>query len=95
MDKIIRLKVLTNEGVAVETEATSVVAPGEKGSFGMLYNHAPLITTLEAGILRWQPLAGGAEQRVNVGSGILEVVKNQVTLLVSSYSPQKQAKLSF
>lgn len=94
MEKKIHLKVLTNEGVALDSEVSDVVAPGEKGSFGMLYNHAALITTLDPGVLRWHTLQG-EERRASVGGGLLEVEHNNVTLLVSHYTPQQVARSNF
>jgi len=77
------LRVLTEAGVAVEDQATSIVAPGEVGYLGMLRNHAPLVTTLQPGILMWQR-ASGEQRRLVVGAGLLEIAKNRCTLLTST-----------
>ena len=75
-----RLRVLTDTGLAIDEPAVSIVAPGEPGYLGILRNHAPLVTTLTAGTLRWTQPDGG--QRVlRLGGGLLEVARNHVTIL--------------
>ena len=82
MAAAIALRVLTQEGLAFEDEAVSVIAPGELGYLGILRNHAPLVTTLKPGKLIWRN-AGGQRRTVLVGSGLLEIAKNRCTLLTS------------
>ena len=84
MAKTVTLRVVTLEGVALEDRATSVVAPGELGYLGVLHNHAPLVTTLKAGKLSWQP-AAGPRRAVMIGDGLMEIAKNRLTILTSSY----------
>lgn len=79
----IRIRIVTNEGEAVADEAVSVRAPGELGSFGVLHNHAPLVSTLVPGTLFWRRPDGQQQARV-VGSGLIEVTHNQVTVLTES-----------
>jgi F-type H+-transporting ATPase subunit epsilon len=83
------LKVLTPKGVALKCAVESVVAPGGVGYLGVLRNHAPLITTIQPGILRWRTASGETDQ-LQVGSGLMEVVHNQVTLLVSEAATQPE-----
>ena len=83
MAEAIRLRILTEAGVAVEEEAVSVVAPGEIGYLGMLRSHAPLVTTLQPGTLSWKR-ADGARRAVRVGAGLLEIAHNRCTLLTST-----------
>lgn len=83
MAETIRIRVLTDAGVALDEQAVSVVAPGEVGYLGMLRNHAPLVTTLAPGILRWKTPQGD-EKRVSIGPGLLEITNNRLTLLVST-----------
>ena len=84
------LRILTPEGVALSEEAVSVIAPGERGYLGMLRNHAPLVTTLVPGQLTWRG-ADGRAQRRRIGSGLLEVVRNQVTILTDAVSSPQPA----
>ena len=86
MAKTIALKVLTREGVALEEQAVSVIVPGELGYLGMLHNHAPLVTTLSPGTLKWRREERDEWHEARVGLGLLEVVKNQITILTDTIS---------
>ena len=83
MATTITLTVLTDAGLALEEQVVSVIAPGEVGYLGILRNHAPLVTTLTSGTLTWK-LASGARRTAHLGSGLLEVVRNHVTILTES-----------
>ncbi|MBI2496224.1 MAG: ATP synthase F1 subunit epsilon [Candidatus Omnitrophica bacterium] len=88
MAATIALRVLTSEGLVLEEEAVSVIAPGEPGYLGMLRNHAPLVTTLQPGKLTWRRPSG--ERRIaRIGSGLLEVQRNRVTILTDAVSEPK------
>ena len=82
MPKTIALRVLTDEGLALQEEAVSVRAPGEIGYLGILYNHAPLVTTLKPGKLTWRTLGGEPHERL-IGDGLLEIVKNRLTIFTN------------
>jgi len=81
----IRLRVLTEGGIALEDDAVSIVAPGELGYLGILANHAPLITTLAPGKLTWRS-SEGRIRTARLGTGLLEVLRNTVTILTDSFS---------
>ena len=90
MAKTVALKVVTRDGVALEDEVTSVVAPGEIGYLGVLHNHAPLVTTLRAGKLSWQA-ADGRRKTVMIGAGLLEISRNRLTVLTDTVSAPASA----
>ena len=79
----ITLRVLTEAGIALEEQAASIVAPGEVGYLGILSNHAPLVTTLTPGTLRWMRVTG-ERRSLRVGAGLLEIAHNRCTLLASA-----------
>ncbi len=85
MARTIHVRVVTNEGEAVSDEAVSVRAPGERGYVGFLYNHAPLVTLVAPGTFSWRRPDGQA-QAIHVGAGLLEIVKNHLTLLTDVVS---------
>ena len=91
MPQTIALRVLTSEGVAVEDDAVSVVAPGELGYLGILRNHAPLVTTLKPGTLTWQTPDGERRRRL-IGDGLLEIVKNHLTILTDFVKASASAR---
>jgi len=83
MADAITLRVLTETGIALEDEAVSIVAPGELGYLGMLRNHAPLVTTLTPGKLTWRKPSGEV-RTAHVGTGLLEILRNRLTILTDS-----------
>ena len=54
--------------------------PGSSGSFEVLENHAPLISSLDDGIVTVRSQKGELNFRVN--GGVVEVLKNKVTVLL-------------
>ena len=57
-----------------------VMLPGAKAPFTVLYNHAPLVSTLCAGNIKWK--IGKEKQTMAVQSGFVEVKENKVTALI-------------
>lgn len=57
--------------------------PGRKGSFQVLKDHAPIISTLEAGLVIIAEEQGN-ELRFEITGGVIEVKKNRVILLADS-----------
>lgn len=86
------LKVLTYEGVAVTDDAVAIRVPGEMGSFGILKNHAPLISTLKPGLLLWRS-SSNESRSLRLGDGLIEVCRNQVTILTHSIAQQNSEDL--
>lgn len=82
----IALRVLTSGGLILEDQAASIIAPGELGYFGVLANHAPLVTTLTAGKLTWRH-ADGTSQTRPIGEGLCEVAHNRCTILTTDVQP--------
>ena len=74
-----RLQIVTHEGVTFDDEVDLVVAPGAEGEMGLLKSHAPLVTTLRPGELRYTH--DGEEHFLAVGEGILEVTADTVAVL--------------
>src|SRR3981189_3109035 len=59
-----------------------VVAPGAEGVVGILPRHAPLLTTLNPGMVRIKK--GGSEEAMAVGGGFLQVARDQVLILADT-----------
>jgi F-type H+-transporting ATPase subunit epsilon len=76
------LEILTPESKTFSGEITLVSLPGTKGSFEMMNNHAPLISTLEAGTVKVIDTAGQTEF-YPIKRGVVECLENQVHLLVT------------
>ena len=79
------LDILTPEQTIFSGEAESVTIPGMEGSFQVLNNHAPIIAALKTGTIKVK--AHNQESRYQVNSGIVEVLKNKVTVLVEGVNP--------
>lgn len=77
----LRLKIVSPEKVEYAGEAISVLVPGTKGSFEILNDHAPIISSLQPGIVEYAIKNGGKQQLAIMG-GFVEVQKNQVSLCV-------------
>ncbi len=78
---MLKLKIVSPEGVAYEGNVESVSVPGSLGQFQILNNHAPIISLLEAGEVIYKDLAG--EQKVKtVKGGFVEVQQNNVNVCV-------------
>ncbi len=60
-----------------------VFAPGVEGEIGVAPRHAPLLTTLTAGVVRVQS-EGQEEQSFYVGGGALEIQPHKVSVLADT-----------
>jgi F-type H+-transporting ATPase subunit epsilon len=60
-----------------------IVAAGEQGDLGIIYGHAPLLTSLVPGPVRVRK-QGGEEEVFYVSGGYLEVQPNAVTILADA-----------
>ncbi|MGC9470358.1 MAG: ATP synthase F1 subunit epsilon [Bacteroidales bacterium] len=57
--------------------------PGSLGSFQVLKNHAPIVSTLREGVIRLIDQAD-RESRFPVTGGVIEVKKNRIVVLVET-----------
>lgn len=73
------LEIYTPDQLVFQGEAASVTVPGTSGSFEVLKDHAPIISTLEDGTIIVRT-AGGA-QTFLIKGGVVEVMDNKVVVL--------------
>jgi F-type H+-transporting ATPase subunit epsilon len=78
-----KIEIITPDKKIFEGDIKSVRVPGEKGSFQVLKDHAPIISTLEGGIVYIVDLEGKEIQYV-ISSGVVEVKMNKIILLADS-----------
>jgi F-type H+-transporting ATPase subunit epsilon len=77
------LEIITPEKKLFAGEIKLVQVPGSKGSFEILKNHAPIISTLEKGTVKiLSPV--GVETTFNIGGGVIEAKENKIILLAES-----------
>ena len=72
------LRIMTREKTLVEKTVSKVSLPGSRSAFMVLRNHAPLITSLEKGDVKYE--SEGVEGIVSITSGFVEVNDNMVTV---------------
>lgn len=78
--KELHLVIVSPERTIYDGKADSVVLPGELGSFQVLVNHAPIISSLVVGEVRY--VAGKETQSLNIKGGFVEVRDNQISACV-------------
>jgi F-type H+-transporting ATPase subunit epsilon len=80
--KSFKAKILTPDGPVFDGQVIGIQVPGEDGRFEVLANHAPLISSLSVGAIR---IRTGKESKIfAVSGGVIEVLKNNVTVLASA-----------
>jgi F-type H+-transporting ATPase subunit epsilon len=75
----LRLTVVTPERKVVEPETDSVELPGELGYLGILPGHAPLISLLKTGVLKYRDKSG--DKTLAISAGFVEVSNDIVSVL--------------
>lgn len=78
---MMQLKIVSSEKILFVGEVRSVVVPGSIGMFEILENHAPIISSLEKGVVTYKP-AGTEATSLEIQGGFVEVQKNEVRLCV-------------
>lgn len=74
------LELVSPESLILSEAVEMVVVPGEEGDFGVLANHAPVISNIRPGTLA--VFEGGAvTQRFFLAGGFAEVTKERCTIL--------------
>ena len=74
-----RLEIVTPDKRTFSDEVDGVVIPGIEGELGVLVGHAPLVTTLQPGELRYTK--DGQEESLAVGEGVVEITRDSVAIL--------------
>ena len=75
-----QLDIITPDEHVFSGEITEITVPGTEGSFQVLYNHAPIISTLATGIIKFKGPEG--EKSFKAEGGVIEVLNNKVIVLV-------------
>jgi ATP synthase, F1 epsilon subunit (delta in mitochondria) len=75
----VKLTIITPDKPVYDGDVTSVTVPGSAGSFEVLKDHAPIVSTLEDGkvIIR----TGKSEKIIRIIGGVVEVIHNEITVL--------------
>lgn len=82
-EKTFKLEIVTPRKVVYSGDVVSFSAPGEVGSFQVLYNHAPLLSAIVVGEVKIQQ-SDGKLTRYATSGGFVEVLSNRVVLLAET-----------
>lgn len=74
------LSVVAPDREVVSAEASSAIAPGVDGYFGVLAGHVPIVSALKPGILEYVD-GSGRRHHVYIGGGFVQVGAGVVTVL--------------
>lgn len=75
-----KLEVLTPEKRLFKGSVKSITVPGKKGSFMVLNNHAPIVSTLSSGdiLITTKEFK---EEKITISGGVIEVKQNNIIVL--------------
>ena len=73
---MLKLKIVSTERVEFSGEVEYVKVPGTNGQFEILKDHAPIISTLQKGIVEYDG------KQLEVLGGFVEVQKNEVSVCI-------------
>lgn len=78
----IRCEIVSQDRLVFEGEADIVIVPGSLGEMGIMPGHAPLLSTLELGVIRVKN--GDLEDVFTVTGGFIEVQPDIVTIMADA-----------
>lgn len=74
-----KLRIVSPEKVVFDGEVSSVIVPGTVGQFEILEGHAPIISSLEYGLVSY---TSDTRHELQVKGGFVSVQRNQVNVCV-------------
>lgn len=78
---MLQLKIVSPERIEFEGDVKRVVVPGTAGMFEILSNHAPIISTLDKGVVEYTK-TDGTNTSLDITGGFVEVQKNTVSVCI-------------
>ncbi|WP_295418514.1 ATP synthase F1 subunit epsilon [Sulfurovum sp.] len=79
--ELMKLEIVTPNGVIFDAEVKQVTLPGSEGEFGVLPKHATLVSLLDTGVIVIEK-ADGSEVAVAINSGYVKVDEGKTTCIV-------------
>ena len=79
--ELMKLEIVTPNGVIFDAEVKQVTLPGSEGEFGVLANHATLVSLLDTGVIVIEK-TDGDEIAVAINSGYVKVEEQKTTCIV-------------
>lgn len=80
-DKILYLEIITPKEVIFKGDVQSVTVPGSKSPFQILFNHAPIVSSLDEGQIKIAD-SNNKELVYTTGTGFVELQNNRISILV-------------
>jgi F-type H+-transporting ATPase subunit epsilon len=92
-EHVLNVSIVTPQATAFEGTALAVSVPGSQSPFQVLYNHAPIISSLDIGVVKIE------DEKNNVTyyasrEGFVEVMKNTVNIVVQELVPAASINLA-
>jgi len=79
--ELMKLEIVTPNGVIFDDEVKQVTLPGSEGEFGVLSGHATLLSLLDTGVIVIYN-EDGSEVAVAINSGYVKVEEEKTTCIV-------------
>jgi len=79
--ELMKLEIITPDGVIFDGEVKQVNLPGSEGEFGVLAGHATLVSLLDTGVIVYEK-ADSKEVAVAINSGYVKVDEEKTTCIV-------------
>ena len=79
--KLMKLEIVTPEGITYDSEVKQVTLPGAEGEFGVLAEHATLVSLLKAGVITIETKDSKTID-VAINSGYVKVDESKVSCIV-------------
>lgn len=87
--KELNLEIITPSKQAFSGKVKSLTVPGTAGSFQVLFNHAPLLSTFEIGKVKLEDLES-KETEFATSGGTVEVTENKILILADSLETKEE-----
>lgn len=91
--KELKLEIITPTKVAFTGNVKSLTVPGSLGSFQVLFNHAPLISTFEVGRIKLENEQAETNE-FTTGGGTIEVKNNVILVLADSLESKEEIDIT-
>jgi len=72
------MTIITPRGILCNMQVDKASIPGSEGSFTVMSNHAPLMSTLRRGKIKYNAKGEAEEKEIDVEDGIVEVKHNKI-----------------
>lgn len=89
----INLEVITPDKTVVREQVNYVRVPAGLGSLGILPGHAPLMTSLDIGILEYTRDGEPGRYEIAITEGYLQLLNNDLSVLVKSAEKPEEIDL--